>query len=233
VNVKKTKIMVFNFVDPCQKFVFEGDVIECVHTFKYMGILLETTPNLDSAIEHLTIASRRLLFTLNCCYAELRIMDIKLQYDLFNMLVRSTTNYSCEVWVDSNKIEVIEVVYRRFLKSMLEVQKITNTCIVLVEFGKFPFEHFAWGQVLLYYNRVSMDTKDRILGNAWEAQLAMLVVGKKMLGWIREKMAIQKSTSRGGKFFTSSSTIIGNGASACNDPCVPSKDCSTIVRNNS
>jgi hypothetical protein len=77
VNVKKTKIMVFNFVDPCQKFVFEGDVIECVHTFKYMGILLETTPNLDSAIEHLTIASRRLLFTLNCCYAELRIMDIK------------------------------------------------------------------------------------------------------------------------------------------------------------
>jgi hypothetical protein len=29
-NKKKTKIMVFNFVDPCQKFVFEGDFIERV-----------------------------------------------------------------------------------------------------------------------------------------------------------------------------------------------------------
>jgi hypothetical protein len=30
VNVKKTKIMVFNYVDPCQEFVFKGDAIECV-----------------------------------------------------------------------------------------------------------------------------------------------------------------------------------------------------------
>jgi len=53
--------------------------------------------------------------------------------------------------------------------------------IVLAEFGKFPFEHFAWGQALLYYNHVSMVTKDHILGKAWEAQLAILVTGKK--GW--------------------------------------------------
>jgi hypothetical protein len=40
--------------------------------------------------------------------------------------------------------------------------------IMLAEFGKFPFEHFAWGQALLYYNRVNTVTKDRILGKAWE-----------------------------------------------------------------
>jgi hypothetical protein len=57
-NVKKTKVMVFNSVDPCQKFVFEGDTIERVHTFKYLGILLETTPNLDSVMEHLIVANR-------------------------------------------------------------------------------------------------------------------------------------------------------------------------------
>jgi hypothetical protein len=41
---------------------------------------------------------------------------------------------------------------------------------VLAKFGKFPFEHFAWGQALMYYNHVSMVTKYRILGKAWEAQ---------------------------------------------------------------
>jgi len=179
VNVKKTKVMVFNFVDPCQKFVFEGDIIERVQTFNYLGILLETTPNLDNAVEHLATTSRRLLFTLNRHCAELCIMDVKLRCDLFNMLVRSTASYACEIWVDSKKIEAIEVVYRGFLKSLLGVRKTTSTSIVLAELGKFPFEHFAWGQTLLYYNRVSTVTKDRILGKAWEDQLTMLIVGKK------------------------------------------------------
>ncbi len=143
-NMKKIKVMVFNFVNPCQEFVFEGDAIEHVQTFKYLGILFETTPNLDSVMEHLIVTSRRLLFTLNRRCAKLRIMDIKLRYDLFNMLVRSIISYACEVWVDSKKIEVIEVVYGGFLKSLLEVQKTTIMSIVLVEFGKFPFEHFAW-----------------------------------------------------------------------------------------
>ncbi len=96
-------------------------------------------------MEHLVSVSRRLLFALNRRCAELCIMDIKLHYDLFNTLVRSTASYAYEVSVDSKKIEAIEVEYRRFLKSLLEVRKTTSTSIVLVEFGKFPFEHFAWG----------------------------------------------------------------------------------------
>jgi hypothetical protein len=83
--------------------------------------------------------------------------------------VHSTTSYAYEVWVESKKIEAMEVVYRGFLKSLLGVRKTTSMSIVLVKFGKFPFEHFAWGQALLYYNRVNMVTKDRILGKAWEA----------------------------------------------------------------
>jgi hypothetical protein len=140
--------MAFNSINPCQEFLFKGDVIKCVQTFKY----LKTTPNLDNAVEHLASTSRRSLFAPNRHYAELCIMDINLRCDLFNTLVRSTTSYACEVWVDSKKIEAIEIVYGGFLKSLFEVRKTTSTSIVLAKFGKFPFEHFAWGQVLLYYN---------------------------------------------------------------------------------
>jgi hypothetical protein len=91
--------------------VFEGNVIERVQTFKYLGILLETTPNLDNVVEHLAAANRRSLFKLNHHYAKLHIMDIKLRCDLFNTLVRSTTSYAYEVWVDSKKIKAIEIVY--------------------------------------------------------------------------------------------------------------------------
>jgi hypothetical protein len=110
-NMKKTKVMVFNFVDPCQKFVFEGDVIEHVQTFKYMGIMLETTLNLDCAVECQVVASKHLLFMLNCRCVELHIMDVKLRCDLSNMPMHSIANYACKVWVDSKKIKAIEVVY--------------------------------------------------------------------------------------------------------------------------
>jgi hypothetical protein len=91
--------------------MFKGDAIKKVQTFKYLGILFETTPNLDNAVEHLAAVSRCSLFALNRRCAELRIMDVKLHCDLFNTLVRFTTSYACEVWVDSKKIEAIEVVY--------------------------------------------------------------------------------------------------------------------------
>jgi hypothetical protein len=51
--------------------------------------------------------------------------------------------------------------------------------LLFQKFDKFPFEHFTWGQVLMYYNRVNTVTKDRILGKAWEAHLAMLAARKK------------------------------------------------------
>jgi hypothetical protein len=56
---------------------------------------------------------------------------------------------------------------------------------------------------------------------------------KEMLGWIHEKMATQESAPGGGKFFASSSTIAGNGASVCNDPCALGEDYSTVVGNGS
>jgi hypothetical protein len=73
--------------------------------------MLETTSNLDRAVEHLAVATKHSLSALNCCCAKLCIMDVKLRYDLFNTLVHSTTSYACEVWVDSKKIKVIEVVF--------------------------------------------------------------------------------------------------------------------------
>jgi hypothetical protein len=69
-------------------------------------------------------------------------MDIKLRFDLFNTLACSTSSYAYKVWVDSKKIKAIEIMYQGFHKSLLGVRKITNTSIVLAEFGKFPFEHF-------------------------------------------------------------------------------------------
>jgi hypothetical protein len=48
-----------------------------------------------------------------------------------------------------------------------------------------------------------------------------------MLCWIHEKMITEELALGGGRFSTSSSTVAGNGAPACNDSCAPSRDYST------
>jgi hypothetical protein len=88
------------------------------------------------------------MFALNHRCAELCIKNVQLRSDLFNMLVHSTTNYACEVWVDSKKIKAIEIMYWSFFKSLLRVRKTTSTSIVLAKFSKFPFERFAWARSL-------------------------------------------------------------------------------------
>jgi hypothetical protein len=182
-------------------------------------------------MEHLVVASRRSLFALNCRYAELRIMDIKLRCDLFKMLVHSTTSYACEVWVDSKKIRVIEVVYQGFIKSLLEVRKITSLSIVKAKFGKFPFEHFAWGQALLYYNYVSTVTKYRILGKAWEAQLAMLVAGKKCWAGSVKKWLFQNQPQEVVSFLPPVQPLLETSLQLATTHAAPCGDYSTVARN--
>jgi len=110
VNVKKTKVMVFNYADPCQEFVFEGDVIEHVQTFKYLGILLETTLNLECPACSGVSSSCLQAFAV-CTEPPLYEAMYYGRCDLFNMLVCSIASYAYEVWVDSKKIEAIEVTY--------------------------------------------------------------------------------------------------------------------------
>jgi hypothetical protein len=46
-------------------------------------------------------------------------------------------------------------------------------------------------------------------------------------------MAIQELAPGSGRFSASDSSVAGNGASACNDPCAPGEDYSTAVGNGS
>jgi hypothetical protein len=193
VNVAKTKVLVFNtpVTTACRDFMFRGNPIERVQSFKYLGILFQATKNLDSAVERLVAASKRSLFAMNRRCAELRIANVKMRVILFDTLVRSVASYACEVWVDSKSIEAAEVVYRGFLKTLLGVRGTTSSQLVLGEFGKFPFAHFAWGQALAYYNRLCGVSEHRLLSKAWQAQLGMLAAGSKcwaksMHGWLLE-----------------------------------------------
>jgi hypothetical protein len=80
VNVKKTKVIVFEackFI--CQTFQYEGEAIEQLNSFKYLGVELHGIKGMQAAIQRLAMLGKKADFALQCRCAELRIFDPALQ----------------------------------------------------------------------------------------------------------------------------------------------------------
>lgn len=98
-NVKKTKILVFELrksITPC--FHFNGDPIEQVDEFKYLGVLMHGTKGLSPAIEYLCKAAKRAMLGLQRRCQQLSIHDPIMKCKLFDTLVKPILCYCCEVW---------------------------------------------------------------------------------------------------------------------------------------
>jgi hypothetical protein len=76
VNVKKTKVVVFEArKSVCQAFQYEGEAIEQLNSFKYLGVELHGIKGMQAAIQRLAMSGKKVVFALRRKCAELRIFD--------------------------------------------------------------------------------------------------------------------------------------------------------------
>jgi len=130
-NVKKTKVVVFEArKSVCQAFQYEGEAIEQLNSFKYLGVELHGTKGMQAAIQRLTMSRKKVVFALRHKCAKLRIFDLALQCQLFDALVKPVLSYGCKIWSDHIAREQLEVVHRAFLKLLLgsAPQHIVTSC---------------------------------------------------------------------------------------------------------
>jgi hypothetical protein len=72
VNVKKTKVVVFEArKSVCQAFHYEGEAIEQLNFFKYLGVELHGTKGMQAAIQQLAMPGKKGIFELRCRCASL------------------------------------------------------------------------------------------------------------------------------------------------------------------
>ncbi len=95
----------------CQAFQYEGEAIEQLNSFKYLGVELHGTKGTQATIQRLAMSGKKAVFALRRRCAELRIFDPALQCQLFNALVKPVLNYGCEVWLNHMAHEQLEVVH--------------------------------------------------------------------------------------------------------------------------
>jgi hypothetical protein len=144
---------------------YDGNDIEFVESFKYLGVELHCTkPFIDAGLPRRDAGQRALPAMLRRC-RELGINDPSLQVKLFDALVQPVMMYAVEFWGagDVLKGELAgNRVHRTFLRGVLGVRTGTPSMAVLAEAGRYPLRVFAAKMLLKYWNRLVRMDDDRL-----------------------------------------------------------------------
>ena len=167
VNAKKTKCMIFNRGNKPLKsdFYVDGNKIECVKTFTYLGFSIAAKNcGFQPTIDDLSIKAKRAVFAIKGKF-KLSQMPIKLALKMFSSQITPILLYGSEVWspcMDHNfetwDRSKIEMVYTQFLKQILGCGFRTSNNMVRAETGCRPLISLVMGRHLLYLKSLQMRT---------------------------------------------------------------------------
>jgi hypothetical protein len=209
-----TKVVVFEkCCSATPEFTYKWTTIERVQSFRYLGLKLHSTRSMAVAMDKLTAAGKKALFSLRHICNDLNITNPKVMCQFFDSLVRPILSYACEVWTGCTRakgLQQVEQVHRMFLRGILGVNKTTSTFDVLGEFGRYPLEYFWWQQTLKYYDRLRESTPDRLLYYAYQTQLQMLnVLNDNQQCWLRN-VQLWLDDQGVGVFYTNVKCVVAN-----------------------
>ena len=155
-NVDKTKCLVFKKggkQNPLDKWYYNGQGIETVTSFKYLGFMFACSGKFNVGINNVFFQGQRALFNMFSSIDNFDKMYFSMQISLFNSLVTSVLCYACEIWgfAEAKKIETLHL---RFLKIVLKVKKSTPTCVIYKECNVYPLYLTRIFRIIKYWIKI-------------------------------------------------------------------------------
>jgi hypothetical protein len=106
VNLAKTKVLVYDSgtrggraaTVPQHTWAFQGQPVEQVQQYKYLGLIFDATRGFSTAPAQLAAAGRRALGAAQGMCANSDITDPSIRLHLWQQLVLPVVSYGCEVW---------------------------------------------------------------------------------------------------------------------------------------
>ena len=154
VNIEKTKCMTFSKGRNSnnQIFKFDGQNIENVKQFNYLGIVFTRYGTFTEAKNNNV---RKATITMYDVLKKGRMYNLSVSciYDLFDKIVVPILLYGCEIWGFSN-IQVIERLHLKFCKMLLNLKKSTPNYMVYAELGIKPLIYTIKARMVNYWARI-------------------------------------------------------------------------------
>lgn len=118
VNTAKTKIMIFRKggqLPNALHFLYDGEVIEIVKTFSYLGVIFTPGGSFKDAQSTLSGQALKGIFKMNKYLFKFTAVSIRHTLELFDKLILPILNYGSEVW-GFHKGDTIERIHTQFCK---------------------------------------------------------------------------------------------------------------------
>ena len=167
INLMKTKVIIFNKTGRLMKDKFNyGDkVIECVKTYKYLGLEFSNTGSFNIAKYNLKVKAMKACFKLKKII-DANSLSPKIAISLFNSLIKPIALYGSKIWgvsmcaptipkmvanLDSLPMDKILLSFSRFI---LGVHKHTTSAAVRGELGLYPLGIATLKSILKYKEHI-------------------------------------------------------------------------------
>ena len=122
-NISKTKIMIFNEkYEVCRdvmRFSFEGNPIEQVDSYKYLGVFLSCKKNrFKKHFAYIAEKANRAIITSNIYIRQAMRgeLPLHLHFKVFDQQIRPIIEYASDIWCQKMPIEALETTQLKYLK---------------------------------------------------------------------------------------------------------------------
>ena len=184
VNTSKTKIVIFSGGRAKQdhKFYFNGEQIEVLNEYKYLGVFLSSNGSYTKAKKHIIDQANNAMFSL---LRKIRALNlpIDLQVELFNKTIKPILLYGCELWGTGN-LESIERVQLKFLKQILNLKKSTPSFMVYGELGVYPLTLEIKTRIVSFWTKLQNEGENDITESMYKILFSLNEKGKLKSNWV-------------------------------------------------
>ena len=168
VKSKQNKIMIFSKQGATTrnfKFYIQGQEIEIVKQYTYLGFTFIPSGKKHQGIEYLINKEKRLWFILQRFLYKTEGKSVNTYLNLTDTTIKPVVLYACESWEDlkdQNNLSKIEKSHLSLCKQILGVNNNTSTSKVLGELDQFPFRISTEMQLFKYLQGIPF-VKKRLL----------------------------------------------------------------------
>lgn len=156
INVNKTKIMVFRKggrLSKAIKFFLQGQAIEIVNEFNYLGVILSTSGLFRAAANNAIRKANLAIANVRRMLANSKLHTWEARMAVFKSIAEATLLYGAEIWAPWH-LKELEKVPSNFVKSTFGLLPSTPHYIIRKETGMNPIAPAALRRILKWWENI-------------------------------------------------------------------------------
>ncbi len=158
VSLAKTKVMIFNQKrnDVPPEFIYNGQIVETVTEYKYLGIPVTNKSNIfGGTYSYLANQAQKAIFSMNAnIHDNVNHLSVPLSLKMFDNQIVPILEYASDIWFPGKISKDIEKVQLMYMKLILGLNTQTCTQALYAETGRFPLVVRQTYSVLKYWCRI-------------------------------------------------------------------------------